>query len=79
MDTGGVVVISSSGTTATANYTVLAGHNSLDLSATSVVVTGTAVNGGAVALGHPLGMSGTRIIHVAMNELIRKNKRYALV
>jgi 3-oxoadipyl-CoA thiolase len=36
-------------------------------------------NGGAIALGHPLGMSGTRIIHAAMNELIRKNKRYALI
>ena len=35
-------------------------------------------NGGAIALGHPLGMSGTRIIQSATNELIRKNKRYAL-
>lgn len=36
-------------------------------------------NGGAIALGHPLGMSGTRIIQTAMNELIRKNKTYALI
>jgi acetyl-CoA acyltransferase len=36
-------------------------------------------NGGAIALGHPLGMSGTRIIQAAMNELIRSNKKYALV
>ncbi|MEP7322895.1 MAG: 3-oxoadipyl-CoA thiolase [Saprospiraceae bacterium] len=36
-------------------------------------------NGGAIALGHPLGMSGTRIIQAATNELIRKNKRYALI
>lgn len=35
-------------------------------------------NGGAIALGHPLGMSGTRIIMSAANELIRTNKRYAL-
>lgn len=35
-------------------------------------------NGGAIALGHPLGMSGTRIIQAAVNELVRKNKRYAL-
>jgi len=35
-------------------------------------------NGGAIALGHPLGMSGTRIIMAAANELIRTNKRYAL-
>ncbi len=36
-------------------------------------------NGGAIALGHPLGMSGTRIIHAAMNELIRRRKTYALI
>jgi 3-oxoadipyl-CoA thiolase len=35
-------------------------------------------NGGAIALGHPLGMSGTRIIHAAVNELIRSKKKYAL-
>lgn len=35
-------------------------------------------NGGAIALGHPLGMSGTRIIQAAVNQLIRTNSRYAL-
>ncbi len=35
-------------------------------------------NGGAIAIGHPLGMSGTRIIQAAVNQLIRSNKRYAL-
>ncbi|HRP01975.1 MAG TPA: 3-oxoadipyl-CoA thiolase [Candidatus Kapabacteria bacterium] len=35
-------------------------------------------NGGAIALGHPLGMSGARIILSAAYELIEKNKRYAL-
>jgi 3-oxoadipyl-CoA thiolase len=35
-------------------------------------------NGGAIALGHPLGMSGTRIIQTAMNELVRTKKKYAL-
>jgi acetyl-CoA acyltransferase len=35
-------------------------------------------NGGAIALGHPLGMSGTRIIQAATNQLIRNKKRYAL-
>jgi len=35
-------------------------------------------NGGAIALGHPLGMSGTRIIHAAALELRRQNKKYAL-
>lgn len=35
-------------------------------------------NGGAIALGHPLGMSGARIINAAALELQRSNKRYAL-
>ncbi|WP_194774799.1 acetyl-CoA C-acyltransferase [Pararhodonellum marinum] len=35
-------------------------------------------NGGAIALGHPLGMSGTRIIQTAALELQLKNRRYAL-
>jgi acetyl-CoA acyltransferase len=35
-------------------------------------------NGGAIALGHPLGMSGARIILAATNELHRQQKRYAL-
>lgn len=34
--------------------------------------------GGAIALGHPLGMSGTRIVLSAMKQLVRTNKRYAL-
>lgn len=36
-------------------------------------------NGGAIALGHPLGMSGARILLSAALELQEKNKRYALV
>jgi len=36
-------------------------------------------NGGAIALGHPLGMSGTRILHTAALELHEQNKQYALV
>lgn len=36
-------------------------------------------NGGAIALGHPLGMSGTRILGTAAIELQEQNKRYALV
>lgn len=36
-------------------------------------------NGGAIAIGHPLGMSGTRILQTAALELHRQNKRYALV
>ena len=36
-------------------------------------------NGGAIALGHPLGMSGARILLAAANELHRSGGRYALV
>ena len=35
-------------------------------------------NGGAIALGHPLGMSGARLVTTALNELEVQNKRYAL-
>ena len=35
-------------------------------------------NGGAIALGHPLGMSGTRIIQSAAVELKKQGKKYAL-
>jgi len=35
-------------------------------------------NGGAIALGHPLGVSGTRIIQTAALELQKQNKKYAL-
>lgn len=35
-------------------------------------------NGGAIALGHPLGMSGARLITTAMIELEQKNERFAL-
>jgi len=36
-------------------------------------------NGGAIALGHPLGMSGTRILQTAAIQLQKTHKRYALV
>lgn len=35
-------------------------------------------NGGAIALGHPLGMSGTRLVITAMKELKRRQGKYAL-
>jgi len=35
-------------------------------------------NGGAIAIGHPLGVTGTRIVHTAALELQKTNKRYAL-
>ena len=35
-------------------------------------------NGGAIALGHPLGMSGARLILTAAHELKEQNRKYAL-
>jgi acetyl-CoA acetyltransferase len=35
-------------------------------------------NGGAIALGHPLGMSGARLALTALRELDRGNGRHAL-
>ncbi|MRX10153.1 3-oxoadipyl-CoA thiolase [Pseudoduganella sp. FT25W] len=35
-------------------------------------------NGGAIALGHPLGMSGARLVTTAMYQLARSGGRYAL-
>ena len=36
-------------------------------------------NGGAIAIGHPLGASGTRILHTAALQLQEQNLKYALV
>ncbi|HZW62451.1 MAG TPA: 3-oxoadipyl-CoA thiolase [Flavobacteriaceae bacterium] len=36
-------------------------------------------NGGAIAIGHPLGMTGARIANAAALELQEQNKKYALV
>jgi len=36
------------------------------------------VNGGAIALGHPVGMSGARIVLTALKELKRRDKKLAL-
>jgi acetyl-CoA acetyltransferase family protein len=38
----------------------------------------TNVNGGAIAVGHPLGASGTRIMNLLVYELHRRNGKYAL-
>ncbi len=38
----------------------------------------TNMNGGAIAVGHPLGASGTRIMNHLVYELHRQNKKYAL-
>jgi acetyl-CoA C-acetyltransferase len=38
----------------------------------------TNVNGGAIALGHPLGASGTRLVLTLLMELRRRGERYGL-
>ncbi|PYU13081.1 MAG: 3-oxoadipyl-CoA thiolase, partial [Acidobacteria bacterium] len=35
-------------------------------------------NGGAIAIGHPLGASGARLVTTALYQLLRLNGRYAL-
>jgi acetyl-CoA C-acetyltransferase len=37
------------------------------------------VNGGAIAIGHPLGMSGARLVVSLLHELGRRGGRYGLV
>lgn len=36
------------------------------------------VNGGAIALGHPIGASGARIIVTLLYEMMRRESRYGL-
>ena len=36
------------------------------------------VNGGAIAIGHPLGMSGARLVVTLLHELRRRGGRYGL-
>jgi acetyl-CoA acetyltransferase len=36
------------------------------------------VNGGAVAIGHPIGMTGARLVMTALYELRRRGGRYAI-
>ena len=38
----------------------------------------TNVNGGAIALGHPLGATGSRLVLTLLHELKRRQKRYGL-
>ena len=37
------------------------------------------VNGGAIALGHPVGSTGTRLITTALHELERRDAASALI
>ena len=37
------------------------------------------VNGGAIAIGHPYGMTGSRLVGTLAHELLRRNARYGIV
>jgi len=37
------------------------------------------INGGAIALGHPLGCTGTKLTVQILNDLKRLNKKYGMV
>jgi acetyl-CoA acetyltransferase len=37
------------------------------------------VNGGSIALGHPYGMTGTRLVGALANEMRRRQVRYGVV
>lgn len=42
------------------------------------ILSKTNVNGGAIALGHPVGASGNRIIVTLLHEMIKRNAKYGL-
>jgi acetyl-CoA acetyltransferase family protein len=37
------------------------------------------VNGGSIAIGHPFGMTGSRLVGTIANEMVRRNARYGVV
>ena len=37
------------------------------------------VNGGSIAIGHPFGMTGSRLVGTLANEMIRRKSRYGVV
>jgi acetyl-CoA C-acetyltransferase len=43
------------------------------------LMTKVNVNGGAIALGHPVGSTGSRLITTALHELERSDKEFALI
>ena len=44
----------------------------------AILLERTNVNGGAIAIGHPLGASGARIMTTLVNALEQRGGRYAL-
>ena len=53
-------------------------ESALDLLALGLDPEKTNVNGGAIALGHPLGCSGARILTTLVHEMARRDARYGL-
>jgi acetyl-CoA C-acetyltransferase/acetyl-CoA acyltransferase len=37
------------------------------------------VNGGSISIGHPFGMTGSRMVGTLANEMARRNERYGIV
>ena len=37
------------------------------------------VNGGSIAIGHPFGMTGSRLVGTLANEMLRRRARYGVV
>jgi acetyl-CoA acyltransferase len=36
-------------------------------------------NGGSISIGHPFGMTGSRLVGTIMNEMTRRHARYGVV
>ncbi|MCA0388408.1 MAG: acetyl-CoA C-acetyltransferase [Bacteroidetes bacterium] len=45
---------------------------------TGISTENTNVNGGAIALGHPIGASGARIVATLVHEMVKRNSTYGL-
>ena len=45
---------------------------------TGITTENTNVNGGAIALGHPIGASGARIVATLVHEMMKRNSTYGL-
>jgi len=58
---------------------VIACHKDLNANGFNLDWKKVNVNGGAIALGHPVGATGSKITVTLMNEMKRRNARYGIV
>jgi acetyl-CoA acetyltransferase len=58
---------------------VIACHKDLNANGFNLDWKKVNVNGGAIALGHPVGATGCKITVTLMNEMKRRNARYGIV